>query len=69
MPEWFLWLTRFENSKVVALLLFFTVFCGIVIYLYSSRKRSTRLESYKYIPLDDDEPDHESAEQGEDIKS
>ena len=57
MPDWLLWFTRYENSKVVALLLFFSVFCGILIYLFSSRKRSARLESYKYIPLNDDKAD------------
>ncbi|HED19246.1 MAG TPA: CcoQ/FixQ family Cbb3-type cytochrome c oxidase assembly chaperone, partial [Gammaproteobacteria bacterium] len=35
MPDWFLWFTRFENTKVVALLLFFTTFCAILIYLYT----------------------------------
>lgn len=54
MPDWFLWITHLENSKIVALLLFFSVFCGILIYLFSSRKRSARLESYKYIPLNDE---------------
>ena len=46
------------NSKTVALLIFFTTFVGIVIYVYSSRKRSERLESYRYMPLmDEDEAD------------
>lgn len=57
MPEWFMWFTRMENSKVVALLLFFTTFCGILIYVYTGKKRTKRLESYKYIPFqDDDDP-------------
>ena len=55
MPDWLLWFTRFENSKVVALLLFFFTFCGILIYVYTGKKRSRRLESYKYIPLQDDD--------------
>lgn len=57
MPEWVLWFSRFENSKIVALLLFFVTFCGILIYVYTGKKRSRRLESYKYIPLQDDELD------------
>lgn len=57
MPEWVLWLGRFENSKIVALLLFFFTFCGILIYVYTGKKRSRRLESYKYIPLQDDQPE------------
>lgn len=57
MPEWLLWLGRLENSKIVALLLFFFTFCGILIYVYTGKKRSERLESYKYMPLEDDERD------------
>ena len=64
MPEWLLWFTRFENSKVVALLLFFFTFCGILIYVYTGKKRSQRLESYKYIPLQDDDS-HLDAASGE----
>ena len=57
MPEWLMWLGRFENSKIVALLLFFFTFCGILIYVFTGKKRSKRLESYKYMPFDDDEQD------------
>jgi cbb3-type cytochrome oxidase subunit 3 len=65
MPEWVLWLGRFENSKIVALLLFFITFCGILIYVYTGKKRSRRLESYKYIPLQDDKPDLNADKGGE----
>jgi len=65
MPDWFLWFTRFENSKVVALLLFFTTFCAILIYLYTGKKRAKRLESYKYMPLQEDEQDLDAANGGE----
>ncbi len=57
MPEWLQWLGRFENSKILALLIFFFTFCGILIYVYTGKKRTRRLESYKYIPLHDDERD------------
>ena len=57
MPEWMLWFTRLENSKILALLLFFFTFCGILIYVYTGKQRSKRLESYKYMPLMDDEQD------------
>lgn len=57
MAEWIQWLGRFENSKILALLLFFIAFCGILIYVYTGKKRSQRLESYKFIPLQDDEQD------------
>lgn len=62
MPDWLLWFTRFENSKIVALLIFFVTFCAILIYLYTGKQRSARLESYKYIPLNDDK----TAPKGED---
>lgn len=55
MMDLLLWFTNFENTKPLALLIFFTVFCGILFYVYGSRKRSNRLESYKNIPLEDDE--------------
>lgn len=55
MTELFLWFTNFENTKPLALLIFFTVFCGILFYVYGSSKRSKRLESYKNIPLEDDD--------------
>ncbi|HED19170.1 MAG TPA: cbb3-type cytochrome c oxidase subunit 3, partial [Gammaproteobacteria bacterium] len=35
----------------------FTTFCAILIYLYTDRKRGKRLESYKYMPLQEDEQD------------
>jgi cbb3-type cytochrome oxidase subunit 3 len=56
MFDWLMWFTHMENSKPLALVLFFGVFCGILIYVYTGKQRGQRLESYKYIPLDDDEP-------------
>jgi cbb3-type cytochrome oxidase subunit 3 len=53
--EWLLWFTRFENTKPLSLVIFFTVFCGVVFYLYGSKKRGKKLEDYKNIPLQDDE--------------
>lgn len=65
MPDWLLWFTRFENTKILALLLFFFAFCGILIYVYTGKNRARRLESYKYIPLQDDEqePDADNGEE------
>lgn len=60
MFDWFGWIAQLENSKAVALVLFFVVFCLILLYVYTGRKRSARLESYKYIPLDDGDDDSES---------
>jgi cbb3-type cytochrome oxidase subunit 3 len=58
LTDFWTWMMDLGNSKTVALLIFFTTFVGIVIYVYSSRKRSERLESYRYMPLmDEDEAD------------
>ncbi len=62
MPEWLLWFTHFENSKIVALLLFFSTFCGILIYVFTGKERSRRLESYKYMPLQEDDEQSDAAE-------
>jgi cbb3-type cytochrome oxidase subunit 3 len=50
-----MWFTDLGNSKMTALLIFFPLFVGIVIYTYTNKKRSKRLESYKYMPFDDDQ--------------
>ncbi|MBN2871480.1 MAG: cbb3-type cytochrome c oxidase subunit 3 [Halothiobacillaceae bacterium] len=45
-----------ENSKPLALILFFSAFVGIILYVYTGKKRKQRLESYRDIPfLDDDD--------------
>ncbi|MDT8386044.1 MAG: cbb3-type cytochrome c oxidase subunit 3 [Thiogranum sp.] len=62
MPEWLLWFTHFENSKIVALLLFFSTFCGILIYVFTGKERSRRLESYKYMPLQEDDEESDAAD-------
>ena len=51
----FEWFTHLENTKPFALVLFFVTFVGIIIYVYSSKKRTRRLESYKNIPFEEDE--------------
>jgi len=55
MTEMLQWLGRLENSKIVALLIFFVAFCGILIYVFTGKQRKQRLESYKYIPFDDED--------------
>jgi cbb3-type cytochrome oxidase subunit 3 len=55
------WLSNMENTKPLALVIFFVVFVGILLYVFTGKKRSKRLESYKHIPfLDDDEPNKRS---------
>lgn len=61
MLEIFQWLGRLENSKIVALLIYFVGFCAILIYVYTGKKRKQRLESYKYMPFAD-EDDNASSE-------
>ena len=56
MLDWLLWFTHMENSKPLALVLFFGAFCGILIYVLTGKRRAERLESYKYIPFADDDP-------------
>jgi cbb3-type cytochrome oxidase subunit 3 len=51
----FAWLGDMENSKPLALILFFGTFVGIVLYVYTGKKRKQRLESYKDIPFQDDD--------------
>lgn len=52
-----MWFTRMENSKVVALVLFFVTFCLILLYVFTGRARKKRLESYKYIPFQESDDD------------
>ncbi|BCM24406.1 cbb3-type cytochrome c oxidase subunit 3 [Methyloradius palustris] len=54
MMDFLMWFTKFENTKPVSLVIFFTMFCGVLIYLYGSKSRGQELEDYKNIPLDDD---------------
>lgn len=56
--EWLNWFSRPENTKPLALLIFFVTFVGIVLYVYGSKKRSKRLESYRDIPFQDDARDN-----------
>lgn len=49
------WLGRLENSKIVALLIFFVTFCAILLYVLTGKQRRERLESYKYIPFADED--------------
>lgn len=56
------WIGQFENSKVVALLLFFVTFCGILIYVFTGRERKQRFEAYKYIPFADEQQGERSGQ-------
>lgn len=57
MFDWLMWFTHMENSKPLALVIFLSVFCGILLYVFTGKQRTRRLESYKYMPFDEeDEP-------------
>ncbi len=51
---WIEWFAKPENTKPLALLIFFVTFVAIILYVYGSKKRGKRLESYKDIPFLDD---------------
>ncbi len=56
MTDIFMWFTDLGNSKIAALIIFFVTFVGIVLYVYTGKERTKRLESYRYMPfLDDDD--------------
>ena len=58
MYDWIKSLVHSGDAKVFLLFLFFLTFGGIIFYVYANRKRSKRLESYKNIPLEDDDVGH-----------
>lgn len=58
MFDWLEWFKHMENTKPFVLVLFFIVFILIILYIYTGKKRSQRLESYKNIPLEDDDENH-----------
>ena len=46
----------FLNGKLLILILLLIASGALLLYLFGNRKRSRRLESYRDIPLHDDEP-------------
>ena len=52
--EWFMVLA---NAKIVSMLILFSTFIAIVIYVYGNKKRSERFETYRNIPFLDDGED------------
>lgn len=55
MSEIFEWLSHMENTKPLALVIFFVVYIAIILYVFTGKKRKQRFESYKHIPFLDDE--------------
>jgi cbb3-type cytochrome oxidase subunit 3 len=57
MQELFDWFMVMANNKSVTLIIFVVTFVSILIYVYGSKKRSKRLETYRNIPFLDDDND------------
>ena len=60
MSELWTWLstahTDLQKGSQLALILFFSVFVGIIIYVFTGgRQRKERFDSYRYLPLDDEQ--------------
>lgn len=53
--EWLNWFASPENTKPLALVIFFVTFVLIILYVFGSKKRGERLESYKNVPFLDEE--------------
>jgi len=60
------WLSKMENTKPLALVIFFVVFVGILLYVFTGKKRTKRLESYKNIPFQEDDTSREHKDKGSD---
>ncbi len=55
MFEWLDWFTNESNLKTFILLFLCVAFVIIIVYVFTDKRRAKRLESYRYIPLDDDD--------------
>lgn len=49
------WLAQPGNGKALGLVIFFVTFVAIVLWVYGSKKRGQKLESYKNIPFQDED--------------
>jgi cbb3-type cytochrome oxidase subunit 3 len=57
--ELLMWFSKPENTKPLGLIIFFVTFVGIVLYVYGSKNRGQRLETYRNIPfLDEQQGEH-----------
>ncbi len=57
MLDWLHWIAQPNNSKTVVLILLSITFFAILLYLFIGEKRTKRLESYKYIPFQENDVD------------
>jgi cbb3-type cytochrome oxidase subunit 3 len=57
------WLSHPENTKPLGLVIFFIVFVAILWWVYGSKKRGQKLESYGDIPFLDEESENKERKQ------
>lgn len=50
----FEWFMVMANNKATTLVIFVITFLAIIIYVYGSKKRSKRFETYRNIPFMDE---------------
>ncbi|MDH5425289.1 MAG: cbb3-type cytochrome c oxidase subunit 3 [Gammaproteobacteria bacterium] len=50
-----------RNSKILALLIFFVGFVILLVFVFTGKERSKRLESYKHMPFLDDDDEQKSS--------
>ncbi len=50
----FEWFMVMANNKATTLIIFIITFLAIITYIYGSKKRSQRFESYRNIPFLDE---------------
>lgn len=51
------WFSQAENLKALGLVIFFVTFSLVVLWIFSNKDRSARLEDQKNIPFLDDDHD------------
>ncbi len=51
------WFMVMSNNKSFTLVIFVITFIAIIAYVYGSKKRSERFETYRNIPFIDDDSD------------
>ncbi len=72
MSEILAWLadahTDLQKAGQIALVIFLLTFCGILVYVLTGKKRKARFDSYRYIPLDDEEGEASGGSRGHEQK-
>ncbi|AOV18666.1 hypothetical protein BJI67_14705 [Acidihalobacter aeolianus] len=56
-------LVELASHKTTLLALLFPLFVGIVIYTYTNKRRSARLETYRYMPFEDEKGAQEDGQE------